>query len=166
MPAKPSNSKPADVLIWNRGRTDSNGVYRVGNVVLNVQRPGTDGKPSPQIHPIGCGLDLVPGQLWADALEDAKRVEGASGSHMLTTMLSKGRLKPDVDLSKMDEAEACEAVDQTASKSILKAIAEGKIKSSAAVQEHAAERMRKWGSEENPRAMRITEHFGSYTRAG
>jgi len=166
MPAKPTNSKPEPVLIWNRGRTDTNGVYRVGNVLLNVQRPGTDGKPAAQIQPIGVGLDLVPGQIWADALEDAKRVEEASGSHMLTKMIAKGRLKPDVDLSKMAADEAREAVDQTASKSLLKAIAEGEIKCSAAVQEHAAERIRKWGSEENPKAMRITEHFGSYTRAG
>lgn len=170
MPATPKSksqkSASETVLIWNRGISDPNGSYRVGVVTLNYQvkdaGEGQSSRVSPVTFPITPGLCEVPREHWERSVTDAERVAEKT-HHRLATMIDEGRLSV-VDLGKMRKGEAHEALDQTASKALIKRIAEGRVESNYA--DYAAELIRTWRKEDRSHVRKVTAHFGSFLRAG
>lgn len=162
MPTAPKskNSTP-DVIVWNRGRTDGNGIYRVGVITLNYQTPDGAGRATPVIHPIRPGLDAIPRAHWERAMADAKAV---GPKHMLSKAVASGRLSV-VDLTKMTAQDVTDAIDQTASKRMLKGIAEGRIQATERAMAHAVQVIETWGRKDISRIRKITSHFGSFSRA-
>lgn len=158
MPTTPKKSE--DVLVWNRGRVDGNGHYRAGNWILNYQVKMSDGKASPVIHPITTGLALVPRVHWERALEDAGRV---GSGHPLTIAIESGRLVPDVNLAKL--AAAREAIDQTASKTVIDKVASGQLGATPELAEYAADVKAKWHTRDISFVRQVTRHFASFDRA-
>jgi hypothetical protein len=161
MPATPKKqTTPKNSLVWLRPYVDENEHFRANSVVLNYQAPASDGKPAAKIHVMTVGLSLVPREHVIQAREAAKNPR-----HRLAKLEAAGRLKWDVDLTKLPEREAVEAVKTTASKTVLKAIIDGEIPAPEAAVEAAVEFRRNWGTEALPKRQRVIGHLGSYTRA-
>lgn len=164
MPAAPKSkpSAPSHVLVWNHCHMDSNGQWRAGNIILNHLEHGGDGRPVPVIHPITVGLALVPRAKLERAIADAKAI---GPKHSISKAIASKRLRVGIDLTKLPLDEAKRAVEQTASKSVLQGIIDGKIEAPEQLRDHTLEILRTWGTKTRNVPRVITEHFASFDRA-
>lgn len=163
MPAAPKTKSQSSktVIVWNRGRMNNYGVYTAGVWTLNYQVKHKDGRPSAVIQPIMPGLDEIPRTHWEIATEEAKGCE----QHALKDALKSGRLS-EVDLSAISVEDGRQALDQTASKALLTAVANGKTNARAELVEHAAELIRNWHAPDQGEVRKVTRHFASFARVG
>lgn len=164
MPAQPK-SQSSTVILWNKGRSDSNGIYRAGTITLYHTVKASDDTPTPVLNTVFPGLCEAPRDAWEIALKSAKAIAaGPQKHHDITDRLDKGRLAVIKSIDAMSDDDAQAALEQTTSKRMLLAVAQGKHGSTH--QEKAVKILSNWGSETMSKPRMITEHFASYQRAG
>jgi hypothetical protein len=169
MPAATKPKKPTapstSIVIWRRGSIDVNGNYRNGAHTLNYQVQPETGPVAAEIHTILPGLDTVPRHAWDRAVREAKNVAALhpDRGHPLLKAIDGRQLVVIDSIDQMSDEDAQQALEQTASKSMLQAVAEGKHGARHAAK--AAEIKATWGRRDIPKVRKITAHFASYQRA-